>query len=104
VSETSKYDLFLNELNGLEKMLHAFVQKHNDLKEMKTALEKKVKQLENENEVLKLKIEELEHKVEEVVKKKNELIDSSNISDVDRETLISQIDELIEKIDYHIRS
>ncbi len=104
MTDTSKYDLFLKELNSLEKMINSFVQKNNELLETKKVLEKKVTQLQNENEVLKLKIDELEGKVEEVLNKRADLIDNNNISDVDREALISHIDDLIERIDYHIRS
>jgi len=104
LTDTSKYDLFLKELNSLEKMINSFVQKNNELLETKKVLEKKVTQLQNENEVLKLKIDELEGKVEEVLNKRADLIDNNNISDVDREALISHIDDLIERIDYHIRS
>ncbi|GBD90977.1 hypothetical protein BMS3Abin04_01701 [bacterium BMS3Abin04] len=104
MTDTSKYDLFLKELNSLEKMINSFVQKNNELLETKKVLEKKVTQLQNENEVLKLKIDELEGKVEEVLNKRADLIDNNNISDIDREALISHIDDLIERIDYHIRS
>lgn len=85
-------------------MINSFVQKNNELLETKKVLEKKVTQLQNENEVLKLKIDELEGKVEEVLNKRADLIDNNNISDIDREALISHIDDLIERIDYHIRS
>ena len=104
MTDTSKYDLFLKELNSLEKMINSFVQKNNELLETKKVLEKKVTQLQNENEVLKLKIDELEGKVEEVLNKRADLIDNNNISDIDREALISHIDDLITRIDYPIRS
>jgi len=104
LTDTSKYDLFLKELNSLEKIINSYVQKNSELIETKKVLEKKVTKLQNENEVLKLKIDELEGKVEEVLNKRADLIDNNNISDIDREALISHIDDLIERIDYHIRS
>lgn len=104
MTDTSKYDLFLKELNSLEKIINSYVQKNDELIETKKVLEKKVTQLQNENEVLKLKIDELEGKVEEVLNKRADLIDNNNISNIDREALISHIDDLIERIDYHIRS
>lgn len=103
MSDTSKYDLFMEEIVSLEKMVQKFVVENEEIENEKTTLESKVDNLEQENEVLVLKIKELEKKLNNAENKKVPE-SKSNLDFSERENLKNQIDDLISKIDYHIRS
>lgn len=102
--ESSKYDFFMDELSSLEKQIYKFVHRSNEQIEENKALQKKIKQLENENEVLKLKVDDIESKLH------NLYIDSENsqfnnlFDEGEREKLKEKINDLISKIDFHLRS
>ena len=102
--DTSKYDIFLNEISELEKVVHKFVVKNQELQEEKNELQGKVSQLKNENEVLIAKINELEKKVNSAEDSITTVLSKKSLNVTERENLKNQIDELIEKIDYHIHS
>jgi len=55
LSEISKYDLFVEELNTLEKQIYYFLQKGTDLQEANQALNNRITLLERENDSLKKK-------------------------------------------------
>ena len=93
----------MDEIVSLEKMVQKFVSDNLTIEEEKLVLEKKVSSLQKENEVLVLKIKELEKKIiktEEV----NSVSGKTNLDLSERENLKNQIDDLITRIDYHIRS
>jgi len=96
LAEKDKYDLFLEELAFLENQVYALLQKGEELTARNKELEKEVKQLQNENEVLKLKLEEC-GEIESRLK-------NSVLTDSEREALKKKIDELLKRIDYHMRS
>ena len=96
MAEKDKYDLFLEELAFLENQVYALLQKGEELTARNKELEKEVKQLQNENEVLKLKLEEC-GEIESRLK-------NSVLTDSEREALKKKIDELLKRIDYHMRS
>ncbi len=102
--DTSKYDLFLSEIAALEKVAHNFVGKNQELLEVKNELEKKVSQLQSENEILMAKIKELEKKANSAEENITTVLSKKSLNVSERENLKNQIDELIEKIDYHIHS
>jgi len=104
MSNSSKYELFMDEIVSLEKKVHKFVVDNQKVIEEKDILEKKVVKLEKENEVLILKIKELEKKLGKVEETSASLAEKSNLDLTERENLKSQIDDLIARIDYHIRS
>lgn len=92
----------MDEIVSLEKMIQKFVADNQELEEEKTVLENKADNLEKENEILVLKIKELEKKLS-----KEDTTSDANKTNLDvseRQNLKSQIDDLIERIDYHIRS
>lgn len=60
MSDTSKYDFFMDEIVSLEKMIQNFVAENQEIEFEKIALAEKAKTLEKENEILILKIKELE--------------------------------------------
>jgi hypothetical protein len=102
VSDTSKYDLFMDEIVSLEKMVQKFVIDNVEVVEQKSTLENKVENLEKENEILVLKIKDLEKKINKVEEKSTE--GKTNLDLNERQNLKNQIDDLINRIDYHIRS
>jgi len=101
--EASKYDLFIDELNALEKQVHYFIQSRRELEEANFALKEKYNKIENENLVLTEKLKDLEKRLSDpLVKGVRELKDS--VKAEGKEDLKNKIDELIEIIDYHLRS
>lgn len=104
MGEGSKYDLFLDELNALEKQIYYFIQKGSELLEANEALNNRIVLLEKENEILKKKISEIELKVNKTLFNEGNLFGSETIKLEEREALKSKIGELIAKIDYHLRS
>lgn len=104
MGEGSKYDLFLDELNALEKQIYYFIQKGSELLEANKALNNRINSLETENEILKKKISEIELKVNKTLFNEGNLFGSETIKLEEREALKNKIGELIAKIDYHLRS
>jgi len=104
LGEISKYDLFLDELNSLEKQIYYFIQKGSELLEANQALNNRIVLLEKENEILKKKISEIELKVNKTLFNEGNLFGSESIKLEDKEALKTKISELIAKIDYHLRS
>ncbi len=100
MGEGSKYDLFIDELNALEKQIYYFIQKGSELMEANRALI----QLEKENDILKKKISEIELKVNKTLFNEGNLFGSETIKLEEREALKNKISELIARIDYHLRS
>jgi flagellar biosynthesis chaperone FliJ len=103
VSDTSKYDLFMDEIVALEKMVQKFVIDNVEVVEQKSTLEFKLDNLEKENEILVLKIKELEKKINKV-EENTSAEGKTNLDLNERQNLKNQIDDLINRIDYHIRS
>lgn len=104
MSDSSKYNIFLEELSSLEKQIYVFQQKFEETLEQKLALEKKVKQLEQERDVLNLKYEELETELNNFKSEGFEFPKTGNIDPKDREQLKLKIGDLINKIDHHLRT
>jgi len=104
LSETSKYDLFNDELTALEKQIYYFLQKGNDLIEANQALNNRIVLLEKENDALKKKISEIESKVSKSIFNGENLLGGENFNLEEKEALKNKINELIAKIDYHLRS
>jgi uncharacterized coiled-coil DUF342 family protein len=103
MSDSSKYDLFMDEIVSLEKMVQKFVSENIAIEDEKVALQTKVSNLQKENEVLVLKIKELEKKINQTEEIKS-VSSKTNLDLSERENLKNQIDDLITRIDYHIRS
>lgn len=104
MSEISKYDLFADELNALEKQIYYFLQKGSDLQEANQALNNRITLLERENDSLKKKISEIESKVSKSSFNGEHLFGGENFNLEEKEALKNKINELIAKIDYHLRS
>lgn len=104
MSEISKYDLFVEELNTLEKQIYYFLQKGTDLQEANQALNNRITLLERENDSLKKKIIDIESKVSKSLFNGESFIGGENFNIEEKEALKNKINELIAKIDYHLRS
>jgi len=100
LSELTKYDFFINELLELEKSIYLLVQKDDELFLEKKALIKELKLLKDENEILRMKLEEAESKTDDFDVTSNKLLLNSKDKKITKE----KIDELINKIDNHLRS
>ena len=103
MADTSKYDLFLNEIGSLEKAVQKFVSNNVELEEEKLSLITRVNKLQKENEILVLKIKDLEKQIS-VAEDVKTSAGKTNLDLTERENLKNQIDDLISRIDYHIRS
>jgi predicted nucleic acid-binding Zn-ribbon protein len=104
VSETSKYDLFLDELNALEKQIYYFIQKGTELLDSNQALNNRITLIERENDTLKKKINDIESKVSKSFVNSDNLFGNESFNLEEKEALKNKISELIAKIDYHLRS
>jgi len=90
------YDEFIEELQKLEKSVYALLQKNKDFKEEIVKLREEKIKLEKENQILKETLDKLENKIPDT--------SGIKLSAEDKETLKSKIDELIARIDYHLKS
>ncbi|MBZ0179004.1 MAG: hypothetical protein K8F36_06920 [Melioribacteraceae bacterium] len=104
MAENSKYDLFMDELNSLEKQIYLFKQETDEISDENLALRKKVAQLEEEQRFLRQKYEEIQAELNSY--KSGELAFSSEneLPPEERKILKNKLNDLITKIDYHLRS
>ncbi len=101
MSEPTTYDYFMEELLALEKQIYIVVQKEEDFAEEKLALLKEIQALKDENEILRIKLGEAEKKAE----MSGNLFSESDESNTESKEIVkNKIDELINKIDNHLRS
>ena len=70
----------------------------------KEELDDELLKVQKENEILKLKNKELEEKLRELAFQGTNLFGSDSLNLEDKEQLKSRINELITKLDYHLRS
>lgn len=104
MTELSKYDIILEELNALEKQFVSLSKKNKDLLARFETLERTNREFVFENSGLKSKVLELESKLEDLKRENNNLRNGGTLNRKDREDLKAQINELISKIDFHLRS
>lgn len=91
-----RFSEFEEELKKLEQSVYALVQKNSEYAEEIEKLKEENIKLSKENEVLKETLNQLENKLPDSSKLK--------LSAEDKETLKNKIDELIARIDYHLKS
>ena len=95
----------MKEIESLEKEVQGYVVGAEKVEGEKSILQQKVDSFSKENDVLVLKIKELERKLNTVEEKvANTNVTKTNLDGSERENLKVQIDDLISRIDYHIRS
>ncbi len=95
-SADKTYKLFIEEFSSLEKSVYALLQKNIDYKDELEKLKEENLKLQKENEVLRETLSQFEGK------RINSA--STKIKAEDKENLKNQIDELISKIDFHLKS
>ena len=101
MSEPTTYDFFMEELLALEKQIYIVVQKEEDFIAEKVTLRKEIQALKDENEILRIKLGEAEKKVE----MSGNLFDGTDESSAESKKVVkNKIDDLINKIDDHLRS
>ncbi len=104
MADESKKGAFLSELNSLEAMVSLLVDNYLNLIEKNRKLENQIVQLNKEIEFYKLKASSLENDIERFKGNfENENIFSS-LDSREKENLRQKINELIERINYHIGS
>jgi len=103
LSDSSKYDIFMNELLSLEKSIGVFAQKGEDEMEANLELRQTINRLEQENQALKNKLKEIEKQLSQP-SNEEELFGTAALSSEDREEVKTKISELILKLDNHLRS
>jgi len=91
----------MEELLALEKQIYIVVQKEEDFIAEKATLLKEIKALKDENEIIRIKLGEAEKKVE---MSGNLFGESGESNDESKEVVKNKIDDLINKIDDHLRS
>ncbi len=101
MSEPTTYDYFMEELLALEKQIYIVVQNEEDFAEEKLTLLKEIQALKDENEILRIKLGEAEKKAE---MSGNLFSESDESNSESKEIVKNKIDELINKIDNHLRS
>jgi hypothetical protein len=104
LAETSKYDLFIDELNTLEKQIYYFIQKGSEIFDANEALNNRITLLERENDLLKKKVNEIETKISKTIFKEDNIFRNGSLNSEEKDALKIKLGELIAKIDYHLRS
>ncbi|MCF8314541.1 MAG: hypothetical protein K9I71_00365 [Ignavibacteriales bacterium] len=97
-------ELLFEEISGLEKQIYLFHEKSKTLELVREDLEKKIHRLEDENEILRIKLDELEIDLKNAKSSHSLIPELVKLKPEDREILKNKIDELLNKIDYHLRS
>ncbi|MCX6149043.1 MAG: hypothetical protein NTX22_00800 [Ignavibacteriales bacterium] len=90
MTELLKFDIILDELTSLERQVISLTQKN--------------KELSYDNSRLSVKINELEEQIRSLYKENDILVNSNSLNLKEREELKQKINELVSKIDYHLRS
>ncbi len=101
MSEPTTYDYFMEELLALEKQIYMVVQREEEIAEEKSTLLREIQALKDENEILRIKLGEAEKKAE----MSGNLFSETDESNTESKKVVkNKIDDLINKIDDHLRS
>lgn len=103
MSEISKYESIINDLNLIETQAEVLKNKAKDIEQRNIQVERLIEQLKTENTLLSQKVTKLEGEVEKLIGK-TELDIFSSLTSKEKEALKFKIENLISKIDYHISS
>ena len=91
----------MEELNSLEKTIYRVIQKNTELVDFNTALQQKINELDRENEALQKRVQELENRAQSAGMELSKL---EHLNPEEKSSLNNEINDLIEKINYHLRS
>lgn len=94
----------MDELNLLEKQIYLYKQETDEISDENLALRKKVAQLEEEQRVLRQKYEEIQAELNSYKTGELAFSDENALPPEERKVLKNKLNDLITKIDYHLRS
>ena len=103
MTDKTKYDYFMDELLSLEKQIYTVIQKSDELVDENNDLREEIENLQAENGALKNKLREIETSLTNHVSESNDLF-SDNINKNEKEEIKEKIENLISRLDYHLRS
>lgn len=103
MSELSKYESIINDLNLIETQAEVLKNKAKDIELRNIRVERAIEQLKTENAALSQKVVKLEGEIDRLIGKA-ELDIFNSLTSKEKETLKSKIENLIIKIDYHLSS
>jgi predicted nucleic acid-binding Zn-ribbon protein len=103
VTELSKYESIINDLNLIETQAQVLKNKAKDVEVRNIQVERNIEQLKAENTSLNQKIAKLEGEIDRLLGK-TELNIFNSLTSKEKQALKSKIDNLINKIDYHLSS
>ena len=103
MSELSKYESIINDLGLIETQAEVLKNKAKDIGLRNNKLEKTFEQLKAENTALNQRVVKLEGEIDKLIGK-SELNIFNSLNSKEKETLKSKIEDLINKIDYHLSS
>jgi len=103
VNELSKYESIINDLNLIETQAEVLKNKAKDIEIRNIHIERAIEQMKAENAALSQKVVKLEGEIDRLIGKA-ELNIFNSLTSKEKETLKSKIENLINKIDYHLSS
>lgn len=103
MGELSKYESIINDLNLIETQAEVLINKARDIGFRNIQVERTTEQLKAENAALNQKVFKLEGEIDRLIGK-TELNIFNSLTSKEKKTLKSKIENLINKIDYHLSS
>jgi len=103
LSEYSKSEILLNDLNAIETQVSILVSNCSDLTSRKSDLEKQLESVQQKISEFTQRIVDLESELSEIKNKKDNTLFNS-LSSEERANLKSRLQNLLTRIDYHISS
>ncbi len=103
MAELTKHEILLNELTNVNSLLTVLINNHKSLREEKAGLEKTLSTLKDENSNLLRKLEALEKQLEE---NRDYSLNSmfGSLDTIEKEELKNKIQNLVNRIDFHLSS
>ena len=103
MNELSKYESIINDLTLIETQAEVLKNKARDIELRNAKVERSIEQFKAENAALNQKVAKLEGEIDRLIGK-TELNIFNSLTSKEKEALKSKIENLINKIDYHLSS
>lgn len=103
MTELSKYENIINDLNLIETQAEVLKNKAKDFELRNLKVERTLEKLKTENVELNQKVRNLEAEIDKLIGK-SEMNIFKSLNSKEKETLKTKIQSLISKIDYHLSS
>ena len=104
MTDKTKYDYFMDELLSLEKQIYTVVQRSDELVDENNDLREEIENLQAENGALKNKLREIETSLANQIGENKDLFSENNLHSNEKEEIKEKIENLISRLDYHLRS